>query len=121
MNKLKAFYSSLYTRWSIKSESECLFYLQTVNISKLKESERDSCEGSLTKKEIWEALNSTANNKSQGKNDGLPKEFYVCFSNEIHTYLLNTMNCSFSCGCMTSSQRQALITLIEKKGRDKRL
>ena len=25
----------------------------------------------------------------------------------------------FSCGHMTSSQRQALITLIEKKGRDK--
>ena len=61
-----------------------------------------------------------ANNKSPG-NDDLSKEFYVCFFNEIHTYLLNTINCSFSCGHMTSSQRQAMITLIEKKGRDKRL
>ena len=61
---------------------------------KLTESERDSCEGSLTKTEIWEGLNSMANNKSPG-NDGLSKEFYVCFLNEIHTYLLNTLNCFF--------------------------
>ena len=91
-----------------------------MNIPKLKVSERDSCKGRLTKKEIQEALNSMANNKSP-ENDGLSKEFYVCFFNEIHTYLLNTLNCSFSCGHMTSSQRQAMITLIEKKGRDKRL
>ena len=31
------------------------------------------------------------------------------------------MNCSFSCGRMTSSQRQAMITLTEKKGGGKRL
>ena len=41
--------------------------------------------------------------------------------NEIHTYLLSTLNCSFSRGHMTSSQKQALIILIEKKGKDKRL
>ena len=39
--------------------------------------------------------------------------------NEIYTYLFNTLNCSFSCGHMNSSQKQAMITLIEKKGRDK--
>ena len=61
-----------------------------------------------------------ANNKSPG-NACLSKEFYVCFFNEIYTNLLKTLNCSFSCGHMTSSQRQAMITLIEKKGRDKRL
>ena len=41
MNELKAFYSSLYTRRSTKSESECLSYLRTVNIPKLTESEKD--------------------------------------------------------------------------------
>ena len=50
MTELKAFYSSLYTRWSTKSESECLSYLHTLNIPKLTESEKDSCEGRLTKK-----------------------------------------------------------------------
>ena len=52
MKELKTFYSSLYTRWSTKTESECLSYLHTVNIPKLTESEKDSCEGRLTKKEI---------------------------------------------------------------------
>ena len=80
MNELKSFHSLLYTRWSTKSESECLSYLRNVNIPKLTESEKDSCKGRLTKKEIWEALNSMANNKSPG-NDGLSKEFYVCFLN----------------------------------------
>ena len=94
MTEPKAFYSSLYTRWSTKSESECLSYLHTLNVSKLTESEKDSCKGRLTKKEIWEALNFLANSKSPG-NDGLSKEFYVCFFNEIHTYLLNTLNCFF--------------------------
>ena len=86
MKELKAFYSSLYTRRSTKTESECLSYLRTVNIPKLTESEKDSCEGRLTKKEIWEALNSMANNKSPG-NDGLSKEFNVCFlMKSIHIY-----------------------------------
>ena len=65
MNELKAFYSSLYTGWSTKSESECLSYLQTVNIPKLTKSKRDSCEGRLTRKEIWGALNFMANNMSR--------------------------------------------------------
>ena len=94
MNELKAFYSSIYTRQSTKFENECLSYLHTANIPKLTESKRHSCEGRLTKKEIWEAMNSIENNKSLG-NDGLSEEFYACFFNEIHTYLLNTLNCSF--------------------------
>ena len=71
MNELKAFHSSPHTRRITKSESECLSYFQTVNIPKLTESERVSCEGSLTKKRyVWESLNSMENNKSPG-NDGL--------------------------------------------------
>ena len=120
MNELKTFYSSLYTRQSTKSASESLSYLQTVNIRKLTESERDCCEGSLIKKEKWETLNSIANSKSPG-NDGLSKEFYVCFFNEIHIYLLSTLNYSICYGFMTSSQRQAKIASTEKKGTDKRL
>ena len=86
MNELKAFYSSLYTGWSTKSASECLSYFQTVNIPKLTESERDSCEESLTKKEIWEAMNCMANNKSPG-NNGLSRELYVSFlMKSIHVY-----------------------------------
>ena len=58
------------------------------------------------------------NNKSPG-NDGLTKEFYVCFFNEISTYLLDALNLSFAYGQLSNSQRQAMLTLIEKKGKDK--
>ena len=58
-------------------------------------------------------------NKSPGS-DGLSKEFYVCFFDEIITYLLDALNLAFDQGQLSNSQRQAMITLIEKKGKDKR-
>ena len=36
-------------------------------------------------------------------------------------YLLNSLNYSFQAGQLSTSQRQAMITLIEKKDKDKRL
>ena len=64
--------------------------------------------------EIWYALNSMGSNESPG-NDGLSKEFYVCFFQEIHSYLLDALNLSFTHCQLSNSQRQAMITLIEKK------
>ena len=116
---LKDFYSNLYTRRSNKTEDECIAYLRRINIPKLTDDERNVCEGKLTKMEIWNALNSMGNNKSPG-NDGFSKEFYVCFFQEIHSYLLDALNLSFINGHLSISQRQAMITLIEKKGKDKR-
>ena len=60
------------------------------------------------------------NGKSPG-NHGLSKQFYVCFFPELEDLLVKTLNYSFKCGEVTTSQKQAIITLIEKKDRDKRL
>ena len=54
------------------------------------------------------------NNKSPG-NDGLTKEFYLAFFAELRDYLLQSLNLSFHNGPLSNSQRQATITLIEKK------
>ena len=59
------------------------------------------------------------NNKSPG-NDGFTKEFYMYFFGELHRYLIESLNSSFNSGKLSNSQRQAVITLIEKKGKDKR-
>ena len=59
------------------------------------------------------------NDKSPGS-DGLTKEFYVCFFNEVSKTLITALNHSFTTGMLSTSQRQAVITLIEKKGKDKR-
>ena len=58
-------------------------------------------------------------NNKRPENDGLPKEFYVYFFKEIHSCLLDALNLSFTHGQLSNSQRQAMITLIDKKGKDK--
>ena len=54
-------------------------------------------------------------------NDGLSKEFYVCFFAELGDLLVNVLNYSFKCGELTTSEKQAIITFTEKKDRDKKL
>ena len=60
------------------------------------------------------------NNKSPG-NDGLTVEFYIAFWPLIGTLLVNSLNYAFEYGELSNSKKQAIITLIENKGKDKRL
>ena len=119
LSSIKDFHATLYKRRSTKHERECLEYRHSVNIPKLSEAERNSCEGLLTKKECWEALNEMNNGKSP-RNDGLTKEFYMCFFNEICNQLIAALKESFTVVQISTSQRQVTITLIEKKSKDKR-
>ena len=57
------------------------------------------------------------NGKSPG-NDGFTKEFYITFFGELGPLLLKTCNYSFEKGELSASQKQAVITLIQKKDRD---
>ena len=54
------------------------------------------------------------NNKSPG-NDGLTKEFYETFWEEIKTPLCNSITKSYQNGELSTSQRQDVIKLIEKR------
>ena len=60
-------------------------------------------------------------NDKSPESDGLTKEFYVCFFNEVSNILITALNHSFTTGILSTSQRQALITLTEKKDKNKRL
>ena len=104
----------------MKTEKDCLEYISKLNAPKLSESDRSICEGKLTLNECWLALSSMKNGKSPG-NDGLTKEFYVCFLEELGWLVCQTLNFSFDNGELSASQKQAVITLIEKKDCDKRL
>ena len=57
--------------------------------------------------------------KSPG-NDGLTKEFYVCFFKDVGQYLIDALNLSFDYGMLSTSRRREVITLVEKTGKDKR-
>ena len=117
LRELKNFYSSLYKKRSLKTEDECMEYLKNINTPELQDI--GCCEGKLTLKECWEALNSMKNNKSPG-NDGFTKGFYVCFFGNLGSSLVKTLNHSYDEGELSSSQKQAVITLIVKKDKDKR-
>ena len=117
LSELKLFYKNLYKKTSVKTEKECLDYLSQVNNPRFPPEEKGLCEGKLTLQECWDALSSMKNGKSPG-NDGLTKEFYTAFFGELGSLLLKTFNYSFVKGELSSSQKQAVITLIQKKDRD---
>ena len=60
------------------------------------------------------------NNKTPG-NDGLSKEFYEAFWNELKDPLLKSFYHAKTYKEFSTSQRQAVVKLLEKKDRDKRL
>ena len=64
----------------------------------------------------FDALKSMPSNKSPG-NDDLGKEFYLCFFDLIGQPLLDCLNFSSEKGELCASQRQAVITLTEKRQR----
>ena len=104
----------------MKTEAECLEYLNFINIPCLTDSDTQSCEGMLTVKECWDVLHSMKNNKSP-RNNGITKEFLEYFWVKLGTFLVSTLNHSFEKGELSTSQKQAIITLIKKKDKDKRL
>ena len=57
--------------------------------------------------------------KSPG-NDGLTKEFYETFWTELKEIFVDSVSEAKEKGILSTSQRQAIIKLIEKKDRDKR-
>ena len=85
------------------------------NVS-LSEVEKLLCEGPLTEEECLETLKTFSTNKTPG-NDGISFEFYQIFLNRIKTPLVNSFNSAFELGELSPSQRQAVITLIDK-GKD---
>ena len=72
------------------------------------------CENNLTEDELLFTLKSMQNNKIPG-NDGLTKEFYETFWNEIKIVFLKSLKHAKEKGQLSISQRQAVIKLIEKK------
>ena len=86
----------------------------------LAKEEAEIGEGKLTLQECLTALNQMPGNKSPG-NDGLTKEFLLCFFRNIGSLLVESINNLFEVGELSSSQKQAMIVLIGKKESDKRL
>ena len=102
-----------------KRKTDINNYLSDCPIPQLSEEQILQCEENFSEKEFYQALISMPNNKSPG-NDGLTKEFYETFWEELKTPLISSFECPFIKDELSSSQKQAVIKLIEKLDRDKR-
>ena len=69
--------------------------------------------------ELLISVKNIQNNKTPG-NDGLTKEFYETFWNEIKYVFLKSLKQAKEKGQLSISQRQPVIKSIEKKDRHKR-
>ena len=113
------YYKNLYIRKINTVQSDMLeHFLGQASIPKLAAEERLSCEGRITIGECVKALDTFENGKTPG-NDGIPTEFYKTFWSCIGELMTDVFNYSFDSGEMSNSQKQAIITLIEKKDKDR--
>ena len=85
-----------------------------VSLPKLHENQTLKCEGAITESELLKALTSMDNDKSP-RNDGITKKFYIKFWNVVKEPLCASIQQSFLVGELSTSQKQAIIKLIEKK------
>ena len=121
MNELELYYSNLYDgRNSADTQTISSFINDLTDVPFLAEEKRNVCEGILRYDECYNVLQTFQKNKSPG-NDGLTAEFYLAFWPLLGKLVVDSLNYAFEYGELSNSQKQAVITLIEKKGKDKRL
>jgi hypothetical protein len=116
INHCLSFYSNLYSKREV---DRSVWPSLTLNLTKLTEEKKQSCEGPNTQGESWKAIAQMANNKSPGS-DGLPAEFYKEFFPNIGPLFINIVNAQIAIP-LSPSQRSGIITLLPKKDSDKTL
>ena len=94
------------------SEYSICDFLHDLTVPSLATEQSLSCKENLAEKEIYNSLISFENNKSPG-NDGLTKEFYCTFWDEIKDTLMKSSKESKQLKHLCASQRQEIIKLYQ--------
>jgi len=115
----KQFYEKLYSSRDTNSLNEKTTYLDNIEVNSLNGDESKSCEGLLTSDEVMKAITDLKSNKTPG-NDGLTGEFYKHFCGVLVHPLQDALNAGYINGKLSTSQRQAVISLLDK-GKDRTL
>ena len=119
MDAQKRFYSKLYSRKPVDlNNEETKAFLENLNIQRLSDELSASCEGNITLQECEGILSTFQTGKTPGS-DGIPLEFYKIFWSLIGKLMTDSFNEAYLKKEMSTSQKQAVITLIEKKGKDR--
>ena len=118
LSEQKRFYQNLYTSGRNETDNRhaAKSFLNNLNIPKLLEDEKQSCEGKILLNECELILETFQNNKAPG-NEGIPVEFYKKLWPLISEPFIKCVNECFENKQLSSSQKQAVITLTEKRQR----
>ena len=120
MTEIHNFFSKLYDKDSNNlGENSISRFLEKTNTKKLSNDQKEVFDKKLTRSELYQALKTFQRNKTLG-NDGLTVEFYLTFWPLLGKYLEDSLNFAHEHGQLSSSQKQAMITLLEKKVKDRR-
>lgn len=113
---IREFYENLYAckNGEITEDIENMFLNE---LPKLSKENKEYCEGKITMAECYQAVKEMKWNKSPG-NDGFSTEFYFTFWPILGKTIVEAFNESFETKMLSNSQRQGVITLIEKEGKD---
>ena len=122
LSEHQRFYQGLYTsiNKNMDATAKIESFLRDLNIPKLSKEQKLSCEGKITTEACALILESFQNNKSP-RNNGIPVEFYRKFWQLLSEPFIKCANECFGQGEMSWSQKQAVITLVEKKGKGRSL
>ena len=93
-------------------------YLNKTNLPIFSNCQKQICDAIIAEKEIYDTLKSVENDKTAG-NDELSNEFFEVFWDDIKFPLLASINDAFIKEELSTSQKQAVIKLIDKKDRCK--
>ena len=111
---IKAFYKTLFKRNFSKNNFEKQQFLTSLSTKTLTNEQYDLCENKISETDLFDFMKSMKNNKTPG-NDGLTKEFYETFWDELKTTVMKSVHQAFLTKILIISQRQAVIKFIEEK------
>ena len=112
-------YTNLFKSNKKSSKYDIAQFLGLIQIPCLTEEQSAKCEILISKDELIYSLKNMPRNKSPG-NDGLTKEFYETFWDELKIPFIASLRKLFLKKELSNSQKQVLIKLIEKKDKEKR-
>ena len=111
-----SFCQSLFSRKVQFYTDKIEVYLENINIPlpTLINEQTLRCEGIISEDKVFKNLKSMESNRSS-RNDGLSKEFYECFWDEIKKPFLASIYKTFLNQEWRTSQKQAVIKMLEKE------
>ena len=89
-HELRMFFEQLFKKSICNANSKIVFFFDNISLPQINNDFFNLCENDLTEDELLISLKSMQNNKTLS-NDGLTKEFYETFWNEIKDVFLKSL------------------------------